>query len=105
MKGRMEHESKAEEKREDKKEEAKEKRDHKARGGRMEKKDHEKMMPRRKAGGAVHGKAPMHRLDKKARGGRMTPGSPFSGADTKPLGFEHDQIPSVDEGGKGKDKG
>lgn len=43
------------------------------RGGRM-------MKDKFKRGGKAEGKKPMHRADKKARGGRMTPASPLSGA-------------------------
>lgn len=70
------------------------------RGGGVAKKkrDHEKM----KYGGEVDGEAGPMRLDKRARGGRMTPKSPLSGADTSPLGFEKDTTPKLDTGGSGK---
>ncbi len=44
-------------------------------GGRMMKKKEHK-----KHGGKVEGHKPEHRADKRARGGRMTPASPLSGA-------------------------
>lgn len=57
-----------------------------------------------KAGGSVHGKNARHRLDKRARGGRMTPSSPMSGASVKALPFAKAHLRAVDDGGKGKDK-
>lgn len=41
-----------------------------------------------KSGGAVAGDAPAARMDKRARGGRMTPKSPLSGADVKRMPYE-----------------
>lgn len=71
------------------------------RGGAMKKKkDHEK---RAKGGGIVRGKHPGHRLDKRARGGRMSPKSPFSGADGPDLGYAKADLPSGSQG-MGKDK-
>lgn len=61
------------------------------RGGKMEAK-------KRAKGGKVHGKHPGHRLDKRARGGRMTPKSPLSGADGPDLGYAKADIPSGSEG-------
>ncbi len=46
-------------------------------GGRTVKKHEGK---HKKHGGKVEGKKPEHRADKRARGGRMTPKEPFSGA-------------------------
>lgn len=54
---------------------------------------------KRKAGGAVHGKKPHHRLDKRARGGAAK--SPMSGADAPNLSYAHGNL-AVDDGGKGK---
>jgi hypothetical protein len=52
-----------------------------------------------KRGGEVKGeKARMH-LGKKARGGRMTPKSPFSGADVKKAPYES-TLGGHDEGGR-----
>lgn len=54
-----------------------------------------------KRGGKVEGKMPKHRLDKRARGGRMTPKSPLSGAgDMKRMSYEG-TMDHQDEGGKG----
>lgn len=60
-------------------------------------------MGHRAKGGKVHGKHPGHRLDKRARGGAMTPKSPFSGADGPDLGYAKADIPSGSEG-MGRDK-
>lgn len=57
----------------------------------------------RKAGGKVHGKHPGHRLDKRARGGRMTPKDPYSGADAKDLGYAKGDLKAGSEGA-GKDR-
>ena len=54
-------------------------------GGRLEKKKEH-----RKRGGKVEGKKPEHRMDKRARGGRMTPASPLSGAGHTTGGVESD---------------
>jgi len=51
----------------------------------------------RKRGGSVHGKKPEHRMDKRARGGRMTPKSPLSGATVKEMPFEKGPKTSADE--------
>ncbi|HZT51707.1 MAG TPA: hypothetical protein VFA22_07235 [Stellaceae bacterium] len=40
-----------------------------------------------KRGGKVEGEETRHRVDRRARGGRMTPHSPLSGADVKPLPY------------------
>ena len=53
--------------------------------------------------GKVGGKKGKHHAGHMARGGKMTPSSPLSGAQTKPLNFEHDTIPKEDVGGKGAD--
>jgi hypothetical protein len=54
-----------------------------------------------KRGGEVKGAMPKHRLDKRARGGRMTPKSPLSGAgDMKRMPYEG-TMDHQDEGGKG----
>jgi hypothetical protein len=54
-----------------------------------------------KHGGKVAGKAAKPRLDRRARGGRMTPKSPFSGADTsKKMPYES-KLDHLNEGGKG----
>jgi hypothetical protein len=47
------------------------------------KRDHEKLPVKKKSGGAVHGKHPGHRLDKRARGGRL------KGAEHSPLSEAH----------------
>lgn len=61
-----------------------------------------------KRGGAIKGRAAGGRLDKRKRGGglghfasggRMTPKSPFSGADTKKMPYES-TLHGIDEGGK-----
>ena len=57
-----------------------------------------------KSGGSVSGKHARHRLDKRARGGRMTPSSPLSGADGPNLGYAKANNRAVDDGGKGKDR-
>lgn len=56
-----------------------------------------------KGGGKVHGHHARHRLDKKARGGRMTPSSPLSGADAPDLPYAKAHMKSAGEGGKGRD--
>lgn len=58
---------------------------------------------KRKRGGPVEGKHPEHRLDKRARGGAMTPKSPYSGADAPNLKYAHGDL-AVDAHGKGKDR-
>ena len=75
------------------------------RGGRMGHKEHHEKdaLPKRKHGGKVKGKHPGHRLDRRARGGRMTPQSPFSGADGPDLDYAKADIPSGAEG-KGRDR-
>lgn len=56
-----------------------------------------------KKGGKVHGHHARHRLDKKARGGRMTPSSPLSGADGSNLPYAKAHMgEGAGEGGKGK---
>lgn len=55
----------------------------------------------RKFGGKVGGAAPRVHLGRRARGGRMTPKSPFSGADVKHMSYET-TLKGVDEGGGGK---
>ena len=60
-----------------------EKRKERKHGGRLEKKKEH-----RKHGGKVEGEKPKHRMDKRARGGRMTPESPLSGAAAKEGGNE-----------------
>lgn len=56
-----------------------------------------------KSGGKVHGHHARHRLDKHARGGRMTPKSPLSGADGPDLSYAKARMPEgAGEGGKGK---
>ena len=57
-------------------------------GGRLEK---EKKKEHRKRGGKVEGKKPEHRMDKRARGGRMTPSSPLSGAGKTEGGIESEK--------------
>jgi hypothetical protein len=71
-----------------------EKEGHKERkhGGRAE---HEKKKEHKKRGGKVGGKMPEMRMDKRARGGRMTPSSPLSGA-----GNTHGGIATEDGGAK-----
>ena len=64
------------------------------RGGRT--KDHKK---HKKHGGKVEGKKPEHRADKRARGGRMTPSSPLSGA-----GMTHGGEKTEDGGTKEDDR-
>lgn len=56
-----------------------------------------------KKGGKVHGHHARHRLDKRARGGRMTPSSPLSGADGPDLGYAKSNMKSAGMGGKGGD--
>ena len=51
-----------------------------------------------KRGGEVKGKHSRHHLGKRARGGRMTPKSPFSGADVKKAPYES-TLHGVDSGG------
>jgi len=55
-----------------------------------------------KRGGEVKGEEARHRPDRRARGGRMTPKSPFSGADTGRASYQS-TVKGVDEGGKGKE--
>lgn len=56
-----------------------------------------------KHGGKVKGAAPKPRADKRARGGRMTPKSPFSGAGdmTGPGKSYESKLDHLDTGGKG----
>lgn len=57
-----------------------------------------------KRGGKVHGKHAGHRLDKKARGGRMTPSEPLSGADAPDLPYAKAHMKMTSHGqGKGHD--
>lgn len=53
-----------------------------------------------KHGGKVKGEHGRHHLGRKARGGRMTPKSPFTGADVKKAPYES-TLHGIDEGGKG----
>jgi len=55
----------------------KEEREPRRHGGRTEKKGEKKHL---RHGGEVKGHKPGHRLDKRARGGRMTPSEPLTGA-------------------------
>lgn len=74
-------------------------------GGHPEKPEMTKPQSGKKRGGKVHGKHPGHRLDKRARGGRMTPKSPFSGADGPDLGYAKSELGAVSKTkGAGKDK-
>jgi hypothetical protein len=65
--------------------------------------DHHRIRVEKKRGGAVEGKKAAHRIDKRARGGRMTPGSPFSGADAPNLGYATGAGPESKPEGRGKD--
>lgn len=57
-----------------------------------------------KRGGKVHGKHAAHRLDKRARGGRMTPSEPLSGADAPDLPYAKAHMTMKSHGaGKGTD--
>ena len=75
------------------------------RGGKVKEENEkkERRHEKRKRGGKVHGKHPGHRLDKRARGGRMTPSSPFSGADGADLSYAKGDIASKSEA-VGRDK-
>lgn len=55
-----------------------------------------------KRGGHVEGKKARMRPDRRARGGRMTPKSPFSGADTGRASYVS-KLSGNDMGGKGKE--
>lgn len=73
-------------------------------GGHPEKPEMTKPQSGKKRGGKVHGKHPGHRLDKRARGGRMmTPKSPFSGADGPDKDYAKGDLKAGSEG-MGKDK-
>ena len=123
MKGRKDHEKKHEG-------EHHKGRHHRARGGEMKidgepeigghpvKESEKPAQSGRKHGGKVHGKHPGHRLDKRrrgghvehkehhmerARGGRMTPKDPLSGADAPDLGYAKGNLSAGSEG-EGKDK-
>lgn len=63
--------------------------------------DREKMGQKR--GGSVKGKPAMHRADKRARGGRMTPKEPLSGAGNMSHMPYEGHYSGNDMGGKGKD--
>lgn len=56
-----------------------------------------------KKGGAVGGKALVPSVARRARGGRMTPSSPLSGAEAPNLGYAKSKLRKVDDGGMGKD--
>lgn len=56
-----------------------------------------------KRGGAVKGAAPKHRADKRARGGRMTPKSPMSGAGNVSHMPYEGHLTMNDMGGKGRE--
>ena len=54
-----------------------------------------------KRGGKVAGCAPKARLDKRARGGRMTPKEPYSGAGNMSKSSYMGTNDRIDDGGKG----
>lgn len=56
-----------------------------------------------KRGGAVKGEKPKHRMDKRARGGRMTPKSPLSGAGHMTHMPYEGHLTHNDMGGKGRE--
>jgi hypothetical protein len=56
-----------------------------------------------KRGGAVKGGAAKHRPDKRARGGRMTPKEPMSGAGNMTKMSYEGSYSSNDTGGKGRE--
>jgi len=56
-----------------------------------------------KRGGSVKGKMTKHRADRRARGGRMTPKEPFSGAGSTPKMSYESKLSHVDMGGKGSE--
>jgi len=55
----------------------------------------------RKAGGKVMGSQSKPRPDRRARGGRMTPSSPFSGADGPNPSYARSSLPKPGTQGKG----
>lgn len=55
----------------------------------------------RKHGGKVKGKMAHHRADKRARGGRMTPKEPLSGADGPNPSYARSSLPKPGMEGKG----
>jgi hypothetical protein len=65
---------------------------------------HEKLEVTKKRGGKVEGKKAHHRLDRRARGGRMTPSSPLSGASVKEPSYAHGDLKAGSEG-MGREKG
>ena len=60
-------------------------------------------MEGKKHGGSVKGDAAKHRPDKRARGGRMTPKQPLSGAGDMPHMAYESKLSGNDMGGAGKD--
>jgi hypothetical protein len=86
----------------------KEERDHKAKGGAVKEDERTREMVDEedrgeKRGGKVKGHMAKPRADKRARGGRMTPKSPFSGAGDAPKMSYQSKLGHIDEGGKGRD--
>lgn len=71
--------------------------------GDIEERGHHEIKVSRKRGGKVDGEKPMHRADKRARGGRMTPHDPFSGAASEQMPYERGQEPTKSRG-EGKDR-
>jgi hypothetical protein len=57
----------------------------------------------KKHGGKVKGHHPKHRMDRRARGGRMTPKEPFSGADGPNPAYARSHPPKGGTEGKGKE--
>ena len=53
-----------------------------------------------KHGGKVHGGKAHHRMDKRARGGRMTPKSPLTGATVREMDYQKHPKDTADEGGE-----
>lgn len=78
----------------------------KAKGGEVMEDERTKEMVERedrgeKRGGKVKGMMAKMRHDRRARGGRMTPKSPFSGAGNTPKMSYESKLSHVDVGGKG----
>lgn len=77
-----------------------------AKGGKVMEDERTKEMEEReergeKRGGKVKGHEAKPRMDRRARGGRMTPKSPFSGAGNAPKMSYESKLSHVDVGGKG----
>lgn len=79
---------------------------HETKAEEMREEEHKKeKMHHRKRGGAVHGKMPKHRPDKRARGGGTADEHPMTSAEHMSApSYEGGRVGQHNEGGRGPDR-